>query len=216
MVAGNGKNSLACEPGDGGLAINACIGSGPLVFDNAGNLYFVESSTYIRRISPDGIIDKFAGYGQLGSGAAALDTRFGRITSLAIDASGALYVGQSIAPPLGRISRIDAEGLVSIVAGSGTDGEGPAAQVKFSVIAALASDGNGNVYIADNKISIVNLNTIRQLKPDSTVKTIAGGAVEAAPDGTLAMEAGFANPAGIAISRSGECYISEMAPCTVR
>lgn len=82
--------------------------------DVAGNVYVIESSTVIRRITPDGVVTTLAGapfaFGtQDGTGTSA---RFNSPRSLAVDDDGNVYVADARA-----IRRITPLGVVTTVAG---------------------------------------------------------------------------------------------------
>ena len=117
-IAGTGE---AASSGDGGPATEAAIGgSGSLLLDDAGNLYVGDpDGNRIRVISPDGIITTFAGTGEAGyggDGGPATEATFrlaGDPASLAIDASGNVYIGDSgnhvirVVDPSGVISTLE-------------------------------------------------------------------------------------------------------------
>jgi uncharacterized protein (TIGR03437 family) len=212
IVAGVDPSTCSpCTAGDRGPATVASILAGPLAFDSAGNLYVADGNR-IRRITPDGVIDKFAGYGAAyGDGGPALNAVFGTVQSLTVDPSGAIYFAAGI-PSLGialLIERIATDGAISTVAGGGRSGDGPASQTLLNSINGLVGDGSGNVYFADS-------NRIRVVTAQSTVQTVAGGAVKPAPDGTAATDAWLANPTAITVSRSGELYMFEQSTCSIR
>ena len=182
-VIGNGTPGYS---GDGGPAAVAQIGAPwGLAFDIEGNLYISDDipgddygpdATHIRKVSPDQTITTVAGIGALGySGdrgpatAAQLDAA----GPLAVDSSGNLYfAGES------RIRKISPDGIISTIAGgeraaySGDGGPAASAEVSWSphgVGLALATDGGGNLYIADT-----GNYRIRRISPDGMIDTVAG------------------------------------------
>lgn len=147
VYAGNGT---AGHSGDGGLAINAQL-SFPqgLAIDRAGNLYIADG-TNVRRVSPDGKIATVAGRGnsaETGDGGPATSADV-IATSIAVDASGALYIGS-----VSRVRKIDRNGTISTMAASsfvpGT------AHLKSLYISGVAPDPAGGVYVADEGSDVV-------------------------------------------------------------
>jgi uncharacterized protein (TIGR03437 family) len=92
-VAGNGAADYS---GDGGAATKASLNVPySVAFDAAGNMYIPDTGNgLVRVVSPNGIIDTFAG-SQLpsaGDGGLATDTAFGTPTDVAFDASGNVLI----------------------------------------------------------------------------------------------------------------------------
>lgn len=159
--------------GDGGPASAALI-SRPagLAIDGAGNLYFADSGNRrIRRITPAGIIGTVAGNGgrgHAGDGGSALAASFASISGLAVDSSGNLYVSDT---PAQRVRRITPAGLISTVAGNGEAGysgdNGPGASAQLNTPSGLDTDSAGNLYIADS------LNqAVRRVTPAGVISTV--------------------------------------------
>jgi RHS repeat-associated protein len=121
-VAGNGPacpTSGSDQCGDGGPALAARFSSGNhfLALGPDGSVY-VNDRFAVRRIAPDGIIERFAGQlrqnGIFGDGGLAVDALLCGAPRMAVGPDGALYLLD-----LQRIRRVIG-GIITAVAGSGT------------------------------------------------------------------------------------------------
>jgi sugar lactone lactonase YvrE len=133
---------------DGDTAIAAFSYPAGLAFDPQGNLYVADAGNYcIRKITPGGLVSKFAGSGTRGflDGNAEI-AQFNRMGDMVADAQGNLFVADEY-----RIRKVTPEGAVSTIAGS-TAGymDGPGDIAKFAWPAGLGIDSKGNVYVADS------------------------------------------------------------------
>ena len=81
------------------------------------------------------------------------------------------------------------------------DGTGNSAS--FYHPAGLATDGAGNVYVADD-----GNNAIRKVTPSGVVTTLAGNGANGSGDGTGAA-ASFYGPTGVALDASGNLYVAD-------
>jgi sugar lactone lactonase YvrE len=151
-VAGNGTGGF--QDGDAETAqFNFPDG---IAFDTQGNLFIAELANYcIRKITPNGIVSRFAGNGIFGiaDGAAGI-AQFNSPGDMVADADGNLFVIDN-----NRIRKITPQGVVSTIAG-GEEGyaDGDGASAKFSGLSGLGIDAQGNLYAAD-----INNNRIRKI-----------------------------------------------------
>ena len=198
--------------GDGGPPAEAQL-SRPagLALDGSGNLYVAENVTHrIRRIDADGVITTIAGTGERGSGGdggPATEAQFFFPDDLAVDGSGNLYVADK---NNNRIRRIDTQGVITTIAGTGERGfggdGGPATEAQLVRPAGLALDGLGNIYVVDS-----GNNRIRRIDADGVITTIAGaGERGSGGDGGPATEAQFFFPDGLALDGSGSLYLADI------
>ncbi len=206
-VAGNGGYLFS---GDGGPAIEAAIDAHGAALDGAGNLYIADlGNNRIRRVDTDNVITTVAGTGQVllgGDGgpaaAAALDFPQG----LAVDEVGNLYIADTIGD---RIRRVDPNGVISTVAGTGEygfSGDGGLAAAAFlHSPAGVTLDGEGSLYIADE-----GNHRIRRVDPDGVISTVAGTGEDGfSGDGGPATDAALFNPEGVAVDATGNLYIAD-------
>ncbi len=130
-VAGNGTVGFS---GDGGNAVAARLGMLAVIIDGltqasgiavdaAGNLYIAEIfSNRIRKVDADGKISTIAGTGvrdTSGDGGPALLAALDQPMGVAVDAAGNLYIAH---PFSHLIRKIDPDGFISTVAGTGVRG----------------------------------------------------------------------------------------------
>ena len=143
-----------------------------------------------------------------GSGSVA---RFNTPAGVALDATGNLYVADSVN---NLIRRISPDGLTATLTGqagvSGSaDGSGSAAQ--FNAPYGVALDRTGNVYVAD-----VNNHTIRKISPSGVTTTLAGQAGTFGSADGVGNVARFHYPYGIAVDVSGNVYVADRYNHTIR
>jgi uncharacterized protein (TIGR03437 family) len=104
-------------------------------------------------VDTEGIISTVAGNGSTGfsgDGAAAVDAQLSVPSGVAVDSAGNLYICDQ---GNGRIRKVNTEGIITTVAGSGNgftlgDG-GPATMGQLANPIDVAVDSSGNLYIAD-------------------------------------------------------------------
>jgi sugar lactone lactonase YvrE len=184
-------------------------GFGGIAFDGAGNLYIALTDlSQIARIARDGTFAIIAGTGtsdDTGDGGPAAEAAFVAPYQLHIDASGTLYVTD---PGANRIRKITSDGIVSAFAGTGQAGfggdGGPATQALLNWPCFMAEDARGNFYVGDN-----DNHRVRRIAADGTISTLGGnGNALLSGMGGPAAQAGFGVLNGLAVSSSGDLYIS--------
>jgi sugar lactone lactonase YvrE len=175
--------------------------------DSAGNVYVADTyNDEIRKITPSGVVSTLAGSaGQTGSsdgtGGAA---RFDYPTGVAVDSAGNVYVADL---DNNEIRKISPSGVVTTLAGSAgqygsSDGTGSAA--RFHRTRAVAVDGAGNVYVADQ-----NNDEIRKITPSGVVSTLAGSAGQTGSSDGTGSAARFDVPTGVAVDSAGNVYVAD-------
>ncbi|MFA5909592.1 MAG: NHL repeat-containing protein [Vicinamibacterales bacterium] len=181
---------------------------------NAGVIYVADTENdAIRAIASGAVVATIAGQAGRtssvdGQGAAA---RFEDPFSAAVDADGVVFIADSAAHV---IRRITPDGTVTTYAGTpgsygSADGTGAAA--RFYSPFGVAADRAGNLYVADSFNS-----TVRKIAPGGIVTTLAGAARSRGhTDGTGAA-ARFDQPFGIAADGNGTVYVSDATANTIR
>ncbi len=202
----------AGNSGDGGPASQASIG-------RVQNIYYdsVERAIYIcdidnhriRKVDEGGIITTIAGTGTQGSGGdggPATSASLNQPYDLTISADRSIYFSEYGG---NRIRKIDTNGIISTVAGTGGFGYsgdgGPALSATFKNPRSVMFGSDGSLYISDD-----GSNVIRRVTPDGIIRTIAGTGVRGSTgDGGLAIDANFENPNFTAMDKDGNIYIAE-------
>jgi uncharacterized protein (TIGR03437 family) len=188
-----------------------------LTMDRAGNIYVADRTEYrIRRIGTDGIVTTVAGTGVAGfsgDGGPARAAQLSEPAGVAIDASGNLYISDSLNH---RIRKVDTKGIISTIAGNGTQGYagdgGPAASAVLSFPDHLYFDPQGNLFLIDDQ-------RVRKITPDGNISLFAGNGVNLGcclpetisdGDGGPAIAALLHQPSGIAFDLKGNVLIAEV------
>ena len=152
-IAGTGVPGFS---GDGGPSVAAQLDSPHgIAVDPDGNIVFIDAQNQrIRRIDAQGVITTIVGNGELGfsgDGGPATDARINMPEQLWVDDKGNIYVADTFNR---RVRKIDTDGIITTVAGNGTqafsgDG-GPAASAGLAKISGVAVGPDGALYIADS------------------------------------------------------------------
>ncbi len=174
-VAGNGTGGYS---GDGGLATEAELyyPSGVAV-DALGNLYIADDyNSCVRKVDRNGVITTVAGngdWGYRGDGGPATQAQLNSPKSVAVDIWGNLYI---VDQGNHRIRKVDANGIITTVAGNGTRGYagdgGPAVQAELWYPSDIAVDALHNFYIVDWGNS-----RIRKVDANGIIMTVAGNGI---------------------------------------
>jgi len=180
-----------------GLAIG--FGGALLIADTGNNV--------VRQLGPDQVIRTVVGTGEAGyrgDGGPANYAVLHSPSGLAFDQEGNLYVADSLNQ---RVRRVDVNGQISTVAGSGTPGflgdGGPGEYAELDLVGnpfegigqGLAVDSRGNVFIAD----ALN-HRVRKLDLRGFMSTVAV----------------MGRPVGVAVDFQGLVYVADVSDSRVR
>ncbi|MBN1570974.1 MAG: hypothetical protein JXA73_24260 [Acidobacteria bacterium] len=170
-VAGNGLRGFG---GDDGPAASAWFNYPyGIAVDTVGNLFIADRyNARIRKVTPRGFISTVAGIGTQGysgDGGPATLAQLSYPSGVAVDKAGNLYIADQMN---GRIRKVTPGGLISTVAGNGTQGYsgdgGPATSAQFYIPYGVAVDTAGNLFISDSEND-----RIRKVTPITTCSRLA-------------------------------------------
>ena len=179
--------------------------------DAAGNLYVADAfNNRIRKISPDRNVTTLAGNGTAGfADGQGANAQFNDPEGVAVDAAGNVYVADA---GNRRIRKITSGGIVTTLAGNGTQGhvDGSAPGAAFIYPQGIALDGEGNLYVVDK-------NCIRKITLTPTIGTssLAGNGIAGNTNATGSF-AQFNLPTGIAVDVSGNVYVADQGNDQIR
>jgi sugar lactone lactonase YvrE len=215
FVAGNGTSGFS---GDGGPATSAQLSSAyGIAIDTAGNLFIADTANArIRKVTPSGVISTVAGNGTQGyggDGGPATSAQLSDPLGVAVDTAGNLFIADM---DNARIRKVTPSGVISTVAGNGTQGYGgdggPATSAQFLYPQGVAVDAAGNLFIADTANSC-----IRKVTPGGLISTVAGnGNYGYSGDGGPATSAQINTPFGIAVDAAGNLFIADSGNGRIR
>jgi hypothetical protein len=209
--------------GDGGPATSAALYSpAGLAVDAQGDLFIADSDdNVVREVTPNGNIKLFAGNGTAGDsgdGGPAADAELNGPESVAVDASGDVFIADS---KNNVVREVTPDGTISTIAGDRTAGYsgdyGPATGAELNDPSGVAVDSVGDLYVADSAN-----NVIRRVGTDGSITTVAGdyaanGHVAAdSGDGGPAVQAQLNDPQGITLDRAGDLFIADTYNDAVR
>ena len=201
--------------GDNGPAVEAQLAfpSGVAV-DGAGNLYIADESNHgVHKVDSTGTITTVAGSGEPGFGGdsgPAVEAQLAFPSGVAVDGAGNLYIADR---DNHRIRKVDPSGTISTIAGTGVLGfsgdSGPAIDAWLNRPYGVATDGAGNLYIADT-----GNQRIRKVDSTGIITTVAGCPIFSrnpchTPPSGPATEARLSWPGGVAVDGAGNLYIAD-------
>jgi hypothetical protein len=188
-----------------------------LAVDAAGNLYIAETgANRVRKVSTNGAISTVAGgmgAGYSGDDSPALAAQLNGPTGLALDAGGRLYIADA---GNYRIRVVSPAGIITTVAGTGTAGQstsGAATASNLGFVDSIATDSQGNLYIADRMWGAV-----LRVTQGGALATFAGSGYSFgySGDNGPATAALLNSPSGVAADSAGNLYIADSGNNVIR
>jgi sugar lactone lactonase YvrE len=194
------------------------------VADASGNIYATETPTgpnggHVHKFTTpttDSVVAGITGscqiYGINGPASSAMLCGPDGVT---VAPNGEIFIAD---PGASQVVKVDAGGVLRLVAGTGTAGmlgdNGPATSAQLNQPVSVAVDSLGNVYISD----LMNDAVRRVDHTSGTITTYAGtlGAYGFAGDGQLATAAKLFNPWQITFDPSGNLYIADPGNARIR
>jgi len=214
-VAGNGTPGYT---GDSGPAISAQLAfPSAVVADIAGNLFIVDAyNQLVRKVTPDGLINTVAGNGTQGyngDGGAATSAELNQPRGIAVDTAGNLFIADTYNY---RVRKVTPSGVISTVAGNGTQGSGgdggAAISAQLSHLYGVAVDAAGDLFIADTYN-----NRVRKVTPSGVISTVAGNGIQGySGDGGAATSAQLYYPYSVAVDAAGNLFIADFENNRIR
>jgi hypothetical protein len=189
-----------------GEALGQVTNPTALAVDTAGNLYVAEYVIYRPAYGYSGVnrIQKRDAQGNWSVVDGPYDGAYGRVSALAVDSAGTLYVAMDVGDPseypIFRFWKRDAQGNWSMIA---TEGHAPGQVID---VPALAADTAGNLYVAE-MIDYAGW-TSRIQKRDAqgnwSVLATDGQAI-----GQVSFDSLYRYGAGLAVDAAGNLYVAE-------
>ncbi len=213
-------NPGASSIGDGGPATQAKFGRVTgLAFDRFGNLHLADSDLHRIRIidGEDGLIFTIAGTGAQGfsgDGGPSINAELDRPKDVTVDRFGNIYFTDSNGMRIRKVNGVSA--YISTVTGSGTGGSsgdgGPAVDAFVNDVRGIATDHEGNLYLADgrnHRIRRIDVHT-------GTIDTVAGRSPGDFVENAPALEARLVFPDDVCVDSRGNLFVAEMSRRSVR
>jgi sugar lactone lactonase YvrE len=215
-VAGGGTNFADNIP-----ATNADLNAvSAAAVDNAGNIYIV-GGYVVRKVDTNGIITTVAGngtFGHSGAGGAATNASLYYTSGVAVDKNGGLYFSDSTDRedgPIGDVYQVDLNGILTIIAGNGTNkysNSGVATNISLARPFGIGIDDSRNIFIADNYQE-----RIFKLDTNGLISTVAGTGVRGfSGDAGVATNAQLNFPAGCALDRAQNLFFADTGNNRIR
>jgi len=187
-----------------------------LAIDYKGDLYISDIGAHrVFKLNPQGRLIVIAGTGEggfSGDGGPAVKAQLNAPHDLAFDAVGNLLIADAFNH---RIRRIDRQGVITTIAGSGsapyTAYGDPAPKDSLNNPQGVAVDRAGKILIADTYNRVV-----RRLDRNGTMELIAGSVAGLSGDGGPANEAQLNLPMAVTVGPDGSIYVSDAANSRIR
>lgn len=209
--AGTGQQGYS---GDGGPAIQAqLVRTGPISVGPDGSVYVITGDDRVRKVTPDGIIHLVAGNGNptslataaQGDGGLAVNATLNEPGGVAFDQHGNIYIADT---SNARVRKVDANGIITTVAGPGQPG--------VDYYNAVAVDPKGNLYVAWTHAPGAFISaTVNLVNPNGSLTPVAGTGRPCADssqftgDGAPALQAQLCAVVAMSVDPNGLLNLSE-------
>ena len=198
---------------DGPAATATFFQPAAVAVDASGHVFVADTFNFTVRMIAAGTVTTLAGVAVAsgsvdGTGANA---RFLQPRGIATDATGNIFVADS---GNHTVRKVTPQGVVTTLAGTaGVSGsvDGSGAAARFSYLAGLRVDANGNLFIADNGNDVV-----RRVTTAGVVTTFAGTAPSPGSADQAGATASFWSPFGISTDAAGTIYVADYQNHTIR
>ena len=158
------------------------------------------------------------------NGLAALKSSAGYPESVAVDSAGNLYIADSYAS---QVLKVSTAGTVTVVAGNGTPGYsgdgGPATSAALGADSpqGISVDSAGNIFIADTQNSVIrevvagtgDIQTVVGINYDADG---GGSACQSGGDGGPALSAFLCLPYSVYVDGAGDIFVADFGNSTIR
>ena len=187
-----------------------------LARDAQDNLYISDIGTHqVLKLTSSGDLTAVAGTGSggfRGDGGPAADAHLFAPHGLAFDAQGRLLIADTFNH---RVRRIDRDGVITTIAGTGRAGyagdAGPATAAQLNGPQDVTVDHDGGILVADSYNAVV-----RRIDPSGVITTFAGSEPGLSGDGGPAIKALLNVPTAVSVAADGSVYVSDAANSRIR
>ena len=194
-----------------GPATATCLG-GPtgVAVDPAGDIYIADGvSNLVLKVTPTGLLSTVAGTGTQGTPTPgpATHSDLNNPYAVAVDPAGDLYIadeGNDV------VEKVTPAGMLSIVAGTGRQGEptpGAATASDIGRPVSIAANTAGDLYIADQLNS-----EVEEVTPDGTLSVVAGTGRSGQPTPGAGTRSQLGSIDSLAVDGAGDLYIANSEP----
>ncbi len=204
--------------GDGGQATAATMDwPEGIIADRNGNIFFTDGNNFVvRKIDASGIITTIAGTGTSGfsgDGGIATSAALSYPRTVATDTLGNIYI---VDTDTSRIRKVNASGIISTIAGTGTagyNGDGiSATSARINRPNSIALSKTGEIFFTDS----YNYR-LRKINNLGVISTVAGNGVSGnTGDGGQATNASIGSNCYIALDYTGNIFIQEDSTFRIR
>ncbi|MCI5196623.1 MAG: hypothetical protein D3919_10430, partial [Candidatus Electrothrix sp. AW5] len=213
-VAGNSTNvyDSAGYSGDNGPATEAKLNEPKgVAVDQIGNIFIADTGNRrIRKVDTAGIITTVAGNGSRdysGDNGPAIEAGLSA-AGVAVDQAGNIFIADD---DNRRIRKVDADGIISTIAGTGDGGiagnigdNDLATEADLYFPRGVAVDQIGNLFFTE-----YYGNRILKIDPTGIIHKVAGGSTGHRGDDIPTAEAGIGSPRGLAVDQAGNIIVAD-------